>query len=148
MTSSELTPVVDGVEGPMNAALGVAQALLALAFGAVGFTKLRDDRLTYANARPPMTSFAEDLSDRLYKTLGVLELAGAAGVVLPRLIGIAPVLTPLAALGIVGLMIGAIVLHPRRRAPRKRCRCLSCQLGSRWLGVHTWRGVGGSADHE
>jgi uncharacterized membrane protein YphA (DoxX/SURF4 family) len=102
----------------MNAALWLAQALLALAFGAVGFTKLRDDRLTYANARPPMTSFAEDLSDRLYKTLGVLELAGAAGVVLPRLIGVAPVLTPLAALGIVGLMTGAIVLHLRRREPQ------------------------------
>jgi hypothetical protein len=29
-----------------------------------------------------------------------------------------PVLTPLAALGIVGLMIGAIVLHLRRREPQ------------------------------
>jgi hypothetical protein len=65
-----------------------------------------------------MTSFAEDLSDRQYKTLGVLELAGAVGVVLPRLLGIAPVLTPLAALGLVGLMIGAIVQHLRRREPQ------------------------------
>ena len=102
----------------MNVALWVAQVLLALAFGAVGFTKLRDDRLTYANARPPMTSFAEDLSDRLYKTLGVLEVAGAIGVILPRLLGIAPVLTPLAALGFVGLIFGAIVLHLRRREPQ------------------------------
>jgi uncharacterized membrane protein YphA (DoxX/SURF4 family) len=102
----------------MNVALWVAQALLALAFGAVGFTKLRDDRLTYARARPPMTSFAEDLSDRTYKVLGVLEVLGAIGVVLPRLLGIAPVLTPLAALGFVGLMIGAIVLHRRRNEPQ------------------------------
>jgi uncharacterized membrane protein YphA (DoxX/SURF4 family) len=102
----------------MNVALWVAQALLALAFGAVGFTKLRDDRLTYARARPPMTSFAEDLSDRTYKVLGVLEVLGAIGVVFPRLLGIAPVLTPLAALGFVGLMIGAIVLHRRRNEPR------------------------------
>jgi hypothetical protein len=102
----------------MNVALWIAQVLLALAFGAVGFTKLRDDRLTYANARPPMTSFAEDLSDRLYKTLGVLEVAGAIGLVLPRLLGIAPVLTPLATLGIVGLMVGAVVLHLRRREPQ------------------------------
>jgi DoxX-like family len=102
----------------MNVALWVAQALLALAFGTVGFIKLRDDRVTYANARPPMTSFVEDLSDRRYKTLGVLEVAGALGVVLPRLLGVAPVLTPLAALGIVGLMIGAMVLHLRRREPQ------------------------------
>jgi hypothetical protein len=53
----------------MNIALWVAQALLALAFFSVGFTKLRHDRLTYARARQPMTSFAEDLSDRAYKTL-------------------------------------------------------------------------------
>src|SRR5215204_4255606 len=92
----------------MNIALWVTQALLALAFGAVGFTKLRDDRLNYARARPPMTSFPEDLSDRTYKTIGVLEVLGAIGLVLPRLLGIAPVLTPLAALGFVGLMIGAI----------------------------------------
>ena len=102
----------------MNIALWVTQALLALAFGAVGFTKLRDDRLNYARARPPMTSFAEDLSDRTYKTIGVLEVLGAIGLVLPRLLGIAPVLSPLAALGFVGLMIGAIVLHRRRGEPR------------------------------
>jgi uncharacterized membrane protein YphA (DoxX/SURF4 family) len=96
----------------------VAQALLDIAFGAVGFTKLRDDRLTYARARPPMTSFAEDLSDRTYKVLGVLEVLGAIGVLFPRLLGIAPVLTPLAALGFVGLMIGAIVLHRRRNEPQ------------------------------
>jgi len=47
-----------------------------------------------------------------------LEVLGAIGLVLPRLLGIAPVLTPLAALGFVGLMIGAIVLHRRRGEPR------------------------------
>lgn len=102
----------------MNVALWVSQAILALAFFGVGFSKLRDDRLTYARALPPMTSFAEDLSDRTYKTLGVLEVCGAIGVVLPRLFGIAPVLTPLAAFGLVGLMIGAIVLHLRRDEPQ------------------------------
>jgi uncharacterized membrane protein len=66
----------------MNIALWVAQAMLAIVFGAVGISKFRYDRMTYARARPPMTSFAEDLSDRTYKTLGVLELLGAIGVVL------------------------------------------------------------------
>jgi hypothetical protein len=47
-----------------------------------------------------------------------LEVCGAIGVVLPRLLGIAPVLTPLAAFGLVGLMIGAIVLHLRRDEPQ------------------------------
>ena len=98
----------------MDIALWIAQALLAIAFLSTGFTKLKDDRLTYARTRPPMTSYAEDLSDRSYKTIGVLEVLGGIGLVLPRLLGIAPVLTPLAALGFVGLMIGAIVTHLRR----------------------------------
>jgi uncharacterized membrane protein YphA (DoxX/SURF4 family) len=98
----------------MDIALWIAQALLAIAFLGTGLTRLRDDRLTYARARPPMTSYAEDLSDRTYKTIGVLEVLGAIGLVLPRLLGLAPVLTPLAALGFVGLMIGAIVTHLRR----------------------------------
>jgi uncharacterized membrane protein YphA (DoxX/SURF4 family) len=102
----------------MNVALWVVQGLLAIVFFGTGFTKLRDDRLTYAQARRPMTSFAEDLSDRTFKTLGVLEVLGAIGLVLPRLTGIAPVLTPLAALGFVGLMIGAMVLHRRRNEPQ------------------------------
>jgi uncharacterized membrane protein YphA (DoxX/SURF4 family) len=102
----------------LNIALWIAQALLALVFFAVGFAILRNDRFTYARARPPMTSWAEDVSDRTYKTLGVLELLAAIGLVLPRLLRIAPALTPLAALGIVGLMIGAIVLHLRRNEPR------------------------------
>jgi uncharacterized membrane protein YphA (DoxX/SURF4 family) len=98
----------------MDIALWIAQALLAIAFLGTGLTRLRDDRFTYARARPPMTSYAEDLSDRTYKTIGVLEVLGAIGLVLPRLLGIAPVLTPLAALGFVGLMIGAIITHLRR----------------------------------
>jgi uncharacterized membrane protein YphA (DoxX/SURF4 family) len=98
----------------MNVALWIAQGLLALAFFGSGFTKLKDDRLTYARTRPPMTSFAEDLSDRTFKTIGVLEVLGAVGLVLPRLTDIAPVLTSLAALGFFGLMIGAIVTHVRR----------------------------------
>jgi uncharacterized membrane protein YphA (DoxX/SURF4 family) len=98
----------------MDIALWIAQALLAIAFLGTGLTRLRDDRLTYARTRPPMTSYAEDLSDRTYKTIGVLEVLGAIGLVLPRLLGIAPVLAPLAALGFVGLMIGAIVTHLRR----------------------------------
>ena len=83
----------------MDIALWIAQALLAIAFLGTGFTKLKDDRLTYARTRPPMTSYAEDLSDRSYKTIGVLEVLRGIGLVLPRLFDIAPVLTPLAAMG-------------------------------------------------
>ena len=45
---------------------------------------------------------------------GALDLAGALGVVLPQLLGILPWLTPLAALGLVALQLGAIVFHSMR----------------------------------
>ena len=64
--------------------------------------------------RPPATSFAEDLSDPVLKTIGVLEVLGATGVLLPWALDISPVLTPLAAAGLAAIMVGAIVVHVRR----------------------------------
>lgn len=98
----------------MEVVLWTAQVVLALAFLGAGLTKLRDDRLTYAAARPPATSYAEDLSDPLFKTIGVLEVLGALGVVLPWALDIAPVLTPLAAVGLAVTMVGGILTHLRR----------------------------------
>jgi len=51
----------------------------------------------------------------MVRAIGVLELLAALGLVLPPLTGIAPVLTPLAAVGIALLMAGAGVVHFRRR---------------------------------
>jgi len=99
----------------MDVVLWITSAVLSLAFLGAGFTKLRDDRLTYAATRPPATSFAEDLSDPVFKTIGVLEVLGAAGVLLPWALDIAPILTPLAAAGLAVIMAGAIVVHVRRR---------------------------------
>ncbi len=98
----------------MDIALWALQALLAVIFFGAAVTKLKDDRLTYAAARPPATSYAEDISDGLYRTLGVAELLAAIGLVLPWATGIAPWLTPLAAAGLVVVMVGAIVTHARR----------------------------------
>lgn len=47
------------------------------------------------------------------RTLGVLELLAAAGLVLPAVTGIAPVLVPITALCWVALMIGAMITHLR-----------------------------------
>jgi uncharacterized membrane protein YphA (DoxX/SURF4 family) len=98
----------------MDLALWIAQGLLALIFLGAAVTKLKDDRLTYAATRPPNTSYAEDLSDPLFKTIGVLELLASLGLVLPWALGIAPALTPLAAAGLAVVMVGAIVVHRRR----------------------------------
>jgi hypothetical protein len=98
----------------VNIALWALQVILALIFLGAAATKLKDDRLTYAATRPPNTSYAEDLGDGLFKTIGAVELLGAIGLVLPWATGIAPWLTPVAAAGFIVLMAGAIVVHLRR----------------------------------
>ena len=56
----------------------------------------------------------EDFSQPTVRIIGALEVLGAIGIVLPSLTGIVPSLTPLAALGLVLLMIGAALTHLRR----------------------------------
>jgi hypothetical protein len=52
---------------------------------------------------------------RLRRFVGVAELLAAAGLILPWLTNILPWLTPLAATGLVIVMIGAVVFHISRR---------------------------------
>lgn len=98
----------------MDIALWIAQGLLAVAFLASGSAKLKDDHTTFAASRPPATSFAADLSEPTFKAIGTLEVLGAIGVVLPWALDIAPILTPIAAAGLAGIMIGAALTHLRR----------------------------------
>ncbi len=58
--------------------------------------------------------WTEDFSDGAVKGIGALEVLAALGLILPAVLGIAPVLVPLAAVGLALLMIGAAVTHARR----------------------------------
>jgi hypothetical protein len=51
------------------------------------------------------------------KLIGTAELAAALGLILPAAARVAPVLTPLAATGLVVLMVLAAITHARRREP-------------------------------
>ena len=42
------------------------------------------------------------------------EILGAIGLILPALLHVAPVLVPLAAVGLIFVMLGAAVVHARR----------------------------------
>lgn len=94
----------------METALWTAQVLLAAIFLATGLTKLTQPRAQLAAG--PM-AWAADASDVEFRALGLLEVLGALGLVLPGALGIAPVLTPLAAVGLALTMIGAIATHVR-----------------------------------
>ena len=53
--------------------------------------------------------------------IGVMELLGAAGLILPAVTGIAPILTPLAAAGLAVMMLLAAPTHLRRKEPSRHC---------------------------
>ena len=95
----------------MNIALWVVAALLALVFLAAGAMKLTQ---TKAKLVKSGQRWADDFSDGAVKGIGALEVLGAAGLLLPALVDTATVLVPLAASGLVLLMIGAAVTHARR----------------------------------
>jgi uncharacterized membrane protein YphA (DoxX/SURF4 family) len=90
--------------------LWVAQVLLAVAFLGAGATKLSQPKEKLAKNM----AWVEDFSQPAVRLIGAVEVLGAIGVVLPALTGILPWLTPLAALGLVLLMVGAALTHLRR----------------------------------
>jgi DoxX-like protein len=94
----------------MDTALWVLQGLLAAVFLAAGLTKLTQPRAKMAAG--PM-HWAAGVSDAQFRTIGLLEVAGAVGVILPAALGIAPALSALAAVGLVLTMIGAVATHVR-----------------------------------
>jgi uncharacterized membrane protein YphA (DoxX/SURF4 family) len=84
--------------------------LLAAIFVATGLTKLTQPRAKLAAGS---MGWAADVTDGEFRTVGLLEVLGALGLVLPRAFGIAQLLTPLAAVGLALTMIGAITTHVR-----------------------------------
>jgi hypothetical protein len=94
----------------MDTAVWVVQGLLAVVFLAAGLTKLTQPRAKLAAGPMP---WAADVTDAQFRTVGLLEVAGAIGVVLPAALGVAPVLSALAAVGLALTMVGAVATHLR-----------------------------------
>ncbi len=86
----------------MNVALWIVQGLLAALFLCAGGAKLV---LPLDQMAGPVA-----LPGWFLRFLGVAEVLGALGLVLPGLLRIRPGLTPLAAAGLVIIMIGATVV--------------------------------------
>jgi uncharacterized membrane protein len=87
----------------MNTALWLIQALLAALFLFAGGIKL------VTPMEEMMKQMPIPLPGWFVLFTGVVEVLGAIGLILPRLLGISPGLTPLAATGLVIVMIGATV---------------------------------------
>ncbi|GAA4262855.1 DoxX family protein [Dactylosporangium darangshiense] len=96
----------------MNLALWILGGLLAVSFLGSGVLKLARSRAQLAASG---MGWADDFGDGAVKAIGVLEILAAVGLILPAALDIAPVLVPVAAVGLVLLMAGALIVHVRRR---------------------------------
>jgi uncharacterized membrane protein YphA (DoxX/SURF4 family) len=92
----------------MSLALWIIAGLLAVAFLASGAMKLTQPKAKLA-ARG--FGWVEDFSAGTVKAIGTLEVLAAVGLLLPAALDIAPVLVPLAAVGLLLLMLGAAITH-------------------------------------
>ncbi len=97
----------------MNVILWIIAGVLAVAFGGAGAMKLAKSR---AELEPDM-AWVASATDSQVKGVGLVELLGAIGLILPAVTGIAPILVPLAATGLVLVMIGAVITHVRLGDP-------------------------------
>ena len=97
----------------MNLTLWIIAGLLSVAYLIGGGGKLILSKEKIA-ATTPSAGWVEDFSAGSIKAIGVLEVLAAVGLVLPAALDIAPVLVPLAALGLVLLMVGAVITRLRR----------------------------------
>lgn len=88
-----------------GAVLWSLQGLLAAAFGMAGAMKL------FTSAPELAASLDWEVPMALVRFIGVAEILGAAGLVLPALTRVLPGLTPLAALGLVVVMVLAFGHH-------------------------------------
>jgi uncharacterized membrane protein YphA (DoxX/SURF4 family) len=95
----------------MNVFLWILQVLLAVLFALSGGVKSTQPKDKLA----PRMPWVEDFSSATVRFIGIVEVLGAIGLILPPITGIAPVLTPLAATGLAVTMVLAAVTHARRK---------------------------------
>jgi uncharacterized membrane protein YphA (DoxX/SURF4 family) len=99
----------------VNLALWIVSILLAFAFGAAGFTKISQPKEKLSSKM----HWVDDYSANGVKLVGLAEILGALGLILPWATGIAKILTPLAAVGLAIIMVLAALYHGRKGETRE-----------------------------
>jgi uncharacterized membrane protein YphA (DoxX/SURF4 family) len=98
----------------MNLALWIVAIVLAVVFAGSGLMKqvVPKDKLVASGQ-----GWAQDVDQTRIRLIGLTEILGAVGIVLPAAVHIAPILVPFAAVGLALVMVGAAVVHARRNEP-------------------------------
>lgn len=88
----------------MKVTVWIVSALLALAFLFIGGTKV-------FTPTDVMEQMSEGVPVVMLRIAGLAEMVGAVGLILPAATRIVPVLTPIAASGLVVVMVGATIVN-------------------------------------
>ncbi len=91
----------------MQTALWIAYGLLAFAMLGAGGFKLATPRIQLMERM----KWANTWSDGAVKLLGLAEVLGGIGLIVPEATGILPILSPIAAVCLAVLMSGAVKTH-------------------------------------
>jgi hypothetical protein len=117
----------------MRIAYWIIAALLAVFYLYAGGIKIARSR----EQLQPMMGWVDRVPMSLVRTIGVLEILGAAGLILPPLTGIARWLAIAAAIGLGLIQVGAIGVHLSRREARLiglNVGLLIAAAAAAWLG--------------
>ncbi|HAP68663.1 MAG TPA: DoxX family protein [Flavobacteriales bacterium] len=98
----------------MDTLFWVLQGLLAFMMFMPGMLKLTNNTAGLIKKGNGRMDWAEDVSETQMKLIGLVEVLAALGLILPHALGILPILTPIAAVGVILTMLGALALHVKR----------------------------------
>ena len=118
----------------MELAYWIIAALLALFYLYAGGKKVIQSQEQLL----PMMGWVDRIPMPVVRTIGTLEVLGAAGLILPPLTGIAPWLAIAAAVGLVLIQAGGIVVHVSRGEARLiglNIALLVTAAAAAWLGT-------------
>lgn len=96
----------------MTVILWIIDIVLAVSFVGSGLMKIGRAKDSLVDSG---LEWADGFSENTVKFIGAVEFLGALGLILPRGLGIAPVLSPVAAVCLLLVMVGAVATHVRRR---------------------------------
>jgi hypothetical protein len=96
----------------MDSAITVIQVLIGFLMTVGGLLKLAVPYTKYSNL--PGVAWSKDFKPEHIRLIGVLEVSGGVGLIVPLFLQSLTMLTPLAAVGIALYMSGAMATHLRR----------------------------------
>ena len=96
----------------MNLALWIIAGVLAFTFAASGIMKLVQPKEKLVASATG--GWGTNWNPGSIKLIGVAEILGAIGLILQAVVHVAPILVPLAAVGLALVMIGAAIVHSGR----------------------------------